>query len=232
MTISPFTATAVAATGAMLFARKRTLDNSEVNLIHAKDSAEVGAGKTLIDIVRAECPSLADPELAKFVPSAMLPNTHLMTCFNSIKGQFQRVRLVKYERELINTEDGGTIGLDWSPPFSEMPEDDRPIVLLSHGLSGGSQEEYVQQTVKKLTSAPYNFRTVVVNFRGCAGVPLTTPVLYNAGFTSDYGFAVGHVQKRFPQSKLVGIGFSLGANLVTKFAGEQGESCPLKAVVA
>ncbi|ORX73874.1 hypothetical protein DL89DRAFT_211975, partial [Linderina pennispora] len=203
-----------------------------VNLIHAKDSAEVGAGKTLIDIVRAECPSLADPELAKFVPSAMLPNTHLMTCFNSIKGQFQRVRLVKYERELINTEDGGTIGLDWSPPFSEMPEDDRPIVLLSHGLSGGSQEEYVQQTVKKLTSAPYNFRTVVVNFRGCAGVPLTTPVLYNAGFTSDYGFAVGHVQKRFPQSKLVGIGFSLGANLVTKFAGEQGESCPLKAVVA
>ncbi|KAJ2004364.1 hypothetical protein GGI02_002656 [Coemansia sp. RSA 2322] len=225
-------ATGIVVAGAMAVLRKRTVDGSDVRLLHAPKTAQVDGELTLLDIVQAECPSLADPAVARFVPSMALPSADLQTCFNAMREQFGKPSLVKYERELISTEDSGTIGLDWSPPFAQMPEDDRPIVLLSHGLSGGSQETYVQSTAKHLTSAPYSFRVVVVNFRGCAGVKLTTPVLYNGGLTSDYGIAVDHVRRRFPHSKLVGVGFSLGANMLTKYVGEQGERCALHAAVS
>ncbi|KAJ2786953.1 hypothetical protein GGI15_001114 [Coemansia interrupta] len=212
--------------------RMRTLDNSGVHLIHAPQTSQVEGEKTLLDIITAECPTLTESANAHFVPSALLPTGDLQTCYNSIKERFGRTRIVEYERELITTEDGGTIGLDWSPPFATMPLDDRPVVILSHGLSGGSHETYVQTTVKQLTSEPYNFRTVVVNYRGCAGVKLTTHVLYNGGFTSDFGFAVNHIQSRLPRSKLISIGYSLGANLITKYVGEQGDACPLKAAIS
>ncbi|KAJ2513024.1 hypothetical protein GGI11_004548 [Coemansia sp. RSA 2049] len=222
----------VVAAGIAVLVRRRTIDNSQVQLIHAPTTANVDGENTLADIVAAECPSLSDPVEGRFVPSALLPTADFQTCFNGVMERFGKLNMVKYDRELIVTQDGGTIGLDWSPPFEEMPEDNCPIVILSHGLSGGSRETYVQKTVKQLTSKPYRFRVVVVNFRGCAGVQLTTHILYNGGFTSDYGFAVDHIHSRFPQSKLIGVGFSLGANLVTKYVGEQGADCPLKAAVS
>ncbi|KAJ1666947.1 hypothetical protein IW140_004797 [Coemansia sp. RSA 1813] len=232
MTPSPAVTVGVFAAGAAAFVRRRTVDNSQVQLIHAPTTASVEKEKSLAEIIAAECPSLADPEKGRFVPFVLLPTADFQTCFNGVKERFGKPKLVMYERELITTNDGGTIGLDWSPPFAEMPEDDRPIVILSHGLSGGSQETYVQKTAKQLSGDPYSFRTVVVNYRGCAGVKLTTHVLYNGGFTSDYGFAVEHIRSRFPQSKLIGVGFSLGANLVTKYVGEQGADCPLKAAIS
>ncbi|KAJ2617585.1 hypothetical protein H4S08_000226 [Coemansia sp. RSA 1365] len=232
MAPSPLIATAVLAAGAIAASRKHTSDNSRVQLCHAQQTAEVVGEKTLAEIIATECPSLADPETGRFVPSMALPTADLQTCYNAIRERFGKLRLVKYERELITTNDGGTIGLDWSPPFAQMPSDERPIVVLSHGLSGGSQETYVQQTVKCLTAEPYRFRTVVVNYRGCAGVQLTTHVLYNGGFTSDYGFAIEHICRKLPNSKLIGVGYSLGANLVTKYVGEQGDACPLVAGVS
>ncbi|KAJ1866092.1 hypothetical protein LPJ57_006024 [Coemansia sp. RSA 486] len=232
MPSNPTLAAAAVAAGAAALTRKTTIDSSGVQLMHAPQTARIEGEKTLLDILETECPSLTDAVRARFVPSALLPTADLQTCFNAIKERFGRLKIVQYERELIATEDGGTIGLDWSPPFAQMPEDNRPIVILSHGLSGGSQETYVQATVKHLTAEPYNFRTVVVNYRGCAGVKLTTHVLYNGGFTSDYGFAVEHIRSRFPQSKLVSIGYSLGANLITKYVGEQGSACALKAAIS
>ncbi|KAJ1647932.1 hypothetical protein LPJ64_000744 [Coemansia asiatica] len=232
MPSNPALAASAVVAGAAVLTRRTTIDNSKVQLVHAPQTAKIEGEKTLLDVLEAECPSLADPDKARFVPSALLPTADLQTCFNAIKERFGRLRIVDYERELIVTQDGGTIGLDWSPPFAQMPEDSRPIVILSHGLSGGSQETYVQATVKYLTAEPYNFRTVVVNYRGCAGVKLTTHVLYNGGFTSDYGFAVDFIRGRFPQSKLISIGYSLGANLITKYVGEQGDACPLKAAIS
>ncbi|KAJ2358655.1 hypothetical protein GGF43_000667 [Coemansia sp. RSA 2618] len=232
MVPNTFVASGVLAAGTVAVLRKRTIDNSQVQLLHAPQTADVGDGLSLADVIVAECPSLGDPDKGRFVPSVLLPTADLQTCFNGIRERFGRLRIVEYERELITTEDGGTIGLDWSPPFEQLPADDRPIVVLSHGLSGGSQETYVQHTVKQLTAEPHCFRTVVVNYRGCAGVKLTTHVLYNGGLTADYGCALDHIRQRFPDSPLIGVGYSLGANLVTKYVGEQGDACPLRAAIS
>ncbi|KAJ2197070.1 hypothetical protein GGH18_001434 [Coemansia sp. RSA 530] len=232
MTSSSLVASGIIAAGTIAVLRKHTMDNSQVKLVHASQTANVDDDLSLLDLIATECPSLVDPEKGRFLPSALLPTSDMQTCFNAVRERFKRPRIVEYERELISTEDGGTIGLDWSPPFAQMPADDRPIVVLSHGLSGGSQETYVQLTVQQLTAEPHCFRTVVVNYRGCAGVKLTTHVLYNGGLTSDYGCALDHIRQRFPESPLIGIGYSLGANLITKYVGEQGDACPLRAAIS
>lgn len=43
--------------------------------------------------------------------------------------------------------DGGTISIDFTPPFSVCPEDDRPMLICVHGLTGGSHESSVCRDV-------------------------------------------------------------------------------------
>ncbi|KAI0320399.1 Alpha/Beta hydrolase protein [Amylostereum chailletii] len=74
-------------------------------------------------------------------------------------------------------------------------------------------------------------RAVVLNSRGCNRSPVTTPKLYNAGTTDDIRTAVLWIAKNFPESPIFGIGFSLGANAMTKYVGEEGDACPLTAAV-
>lgn len=43
-----------------------------------------------------------------------------------------------------------------------------------------------------------------------------------AGHTGDYGAMVDHLEKTYPSTNLVAVGFSLGGNIVTKYMGELG----------
>ena len=89
---------------------------------------------------------------------------------------------------------------------------------------------------------------MVVNFRGCAGVPLTSPQFCkytkresesvqilmmrqpdSAGYTDDIRSAILYISARYPRASLLGIGFSLGANVLTRYVGEEGTKCRLKA---
>ncbi|KAJ1837319.1 hypothetical protein LPJ73_007438, partial [Coemansia sp. RSA 2703] len=155
MSASPAIAAGVVAAAAAAVVRMRTVDTSGVQLLHAPRTAAVN-DKTLLDVLGA-CPSLSDPS-ARFVPSALLPTADLQTCYNALAQRLGGPKLVAYERELILTPDGGTLGLDWAPSFASVPPDDRPVVLVAHGLSGGSHEAYVQSTVARLISAPYALR--------------------------------------------------------------------------
>ncbi|KAJ1837376.1 hypothetical protein LPJ73_007421, partial [Coemansia sp. RSA 2703] len=153
MSASPAIAAAgVVAAAAAAVVRMRTVDTSGVQLLHAPRTAAVN-DKTLLDVLGA-CPALSDPS-ARFVPSALLPTADLQTCYNALSQRLGGPRLVAYERELLLTPDGGTLGLDWAPSFAQVASDDRPVVLVAHGLSGGSHEAYVQSTVARLISAPY-----------------------------------------------------------------------------
>jgi len=71
------------------------------------------------------------------------------------------------------------------------------------------------------------YRAVVVNSRGCAGVPLTSPALYCAGRTTDIRSALLYIQTLYPNAPLLGIGFSLGSAILTKYLAEEGEESRL-----
>lgn len=56
-------------------------------------------------------------------------------------------------------------------------------------------------------------------------MPITSPQLYSAGHTDDIRQAVFHISNQFPDAPLLGLSFSLGANVMTRYIAEEGEHC-------
>ncbi|CAL1704788.1 unnamed protein product [Somion occarium] len=184
---------------------------------------------SLRDLVQARCPSLLSP----FKPVWWLFSGHLQTLY-CVLGDFSKIDKVEYDRTLLRLLDGGTIGLDFTPSMNgrTLP-DETPIVVVLHGLTGGSHESYVRAILAPactpVEKGGLGYRGVVVNFRGCAGVPVTSPQLYSAGFTNDIRTALLYISKRYPKAPLLGVGFSLGANVLTRYLAEEGEQSRLRA---
>ncbi|KAJ5504809.1 AB-hydrolase YheT [Penicillium fimorum] len=115
--------------------------------------------------------------------------------------------------------------------FAVLPSDDtKPMLVLLHGLSGGSHEVYLREVLAPLVKDGA-WEACVVNSRGCAQTNISTGVLYNARATWDVRQSVKWLRKQFPNRPLFGIGFSLGANILTNYLGEEGDACQLKAAV-
>ncbi|KAL4793498.1 Alpha/Beta hydrolase protein [Aspergillus venezuelensis] len=115
--------------------------------------------------------------------------------------------------------------------YAALPSDDtKPMLVVLHGLSGGSHELYLRHVLHPLT-ADGTWEACVVNSRGCAQTKISTSVLYNARATWDVRQAVKWLRKAFPNRPLFGIGFSLGASILTNYLAEEGDACQLKAAV-
>ena len=90
------------------------------------------------------------------------------------------------------------------------------------GLTGNSKEYYVTHTVNEAIQNGYD--AVVINHRGgYPGSKITTPKLYCAASSWDYKEAVEYIKTKRPNSTIFAVGFSLGANILAKYLGE--ESC-------
>lgn len=76
------------------------------------------------------------------------------------------------------------------------------------------------------------WRVVVFNSRGCGGSPVVTPQFYSASFTGDTREVVKHVYTRYPNSNLYAVGWSLGANILVQYLGEEAENCLLSGGVS
>nr|ODN87572.1 anon-23da protein [Cryptococcus depauperatus CBS 7841] len=169
-----------------------------------------------------------------FMPAAWLPNGHLQTFF-TIAGNFANIDKVHYIRTYLRLPDGGTIGLDTTPEEHANLPKDAPTVVVCHGLTGGSHESYVRNALhwvtKPRSQGGLGGRGVVMNSRGCAGVPLTSCQLYSAGTTMDLALSLHYLRLKHPNSVFIGLGFSLGASIVSRYLGEYGEKSILSGAV-
>ncbi|KAF9514146.1 hypothetical protein BS47DRAFT_1343474 [Hydnum rufescens UP504] len=162
-----------------------------------------------------------------------LPSGHLQTLY-VVAGDFTKTDRLIYERTLIQAPDGGTLGLDMCPAPADAPDlpPDTPIIVVQHGLTGGSYEPYIRSILARAcapkSDGGLGFRAIVVNFRGCAGVPVTSPQFYSAGHTDDLRCALLYISATYPDAPLHGLGFSLGANVLTRYLGEEGENSRLR----
>jgi predicted alpha/beta-fold hydrolase len=165
-------------------------------------------------------------------------NGHLQTMYTAIK---QEGPPVYYKRKVFEAENPtyhGTYAVDFvTPPFSETDDtlpprttffseeefsgiaslDSRPMLVVLHGLSGGSYEIYLRQVIAPLIGAEgkRQWEACVVTARGCAMHKISSPILYNARATWDCRQTVSWLRKTFPNRPLFGMGFSLGANILT-----------------
>lgn len=172
----------------------------------------------------ALCPALTNP----YKLPAFLNNGHVETIFAAL---FRKKPHICYRRELIHMPDGGTVALDTEDQVTtaSLPSD-APVLILLPGLTGGSEDSYVQHAVVHAREA--GIRAVVFNGRGTSDTPVTSAQFYSASYTGDMRAVVSHVASQFPFSTLYAAGWSLGANILTCYLGEEGEEVPLTAAVA
>lgn len=64
-------------------------------------------------------------------------------------------------------------------------DDTRPMLVVLHGLSGGSHEVYLRHAIAPLIKDGVDWAVCVLNARGCAFSKVTSGVLYNARATWD-----------------------------------------------
>ncbi len=163
-------------------------------------------------------------------------NGHLQTMWTVIKSQDVPIY---YKRHIFENEDPtytGTFAVDFVsrpyegeddalPPLTTYytdqefanigSSDSKPMLVTLHGLSGGSHELYLRHVLAPLVSEEGGWEACVVNSRGCAHSKITSSILYNARATWDVRQTVRWLRKLFPNRPLFGIGFSLGANILT-----------------
>lgn len=63
-------------------------------------------------------------------------------------------------------------------------------------------------------------------------VPVTSPRIFGYGNTDDYAGMIQDLSRRYPGTKFICVGFSMGGNLVTKYLGEVRSDRPDDKIVA
>lgn len=97
-------------------------------------------------------------------------------------------------------------------------DDEKPMLIVLHGLAGGSNEIYLRSLLKLLCLDPpvvEQWEACVVNARGCAMSKISSSgVLYNARATWDIRQFAKWARLKWPRRRLFACGFSLGANIL------------------
>jgi predicted alpha/beta-fold hydrolase len=116
----------------------------------------------------------------------------------------------------------------WQP---EEVRASRLTVLLVHGLEGSSNSHYIRGNAAKLWGAGCN--VIRMNIRNCGDTERLCPTLYHCGLSGDARCVIEHFVERFQLQSVAAVGYSMGGNLVLKYAGELGANPPayLKAIV-
>ncbi|KAF9072840.1 AB-hydrolase YheT [Rhodocollybia butyracea] len=189
------------------------------------------ASESLRNLVQEKCQSLFTP----FEPTWWMNNGHIQTTY-SVFADISQVDSVWYRRQLLQLVDGGTLGLDFAPIDDYALSDDTPIVVMLHGLTGGSYEPYIKSVlthvIKPVEKGGLGYRAVVPHSRGCGGVAITSPKFYSAGGTDDFRQALIYISHRYPRAVLLGLAFSLGSNIMTRYIAQEGEKSRLSSVCA
>ncbi|XP_050523515.1 protein ABHD1-like isoform X2 [Daktulosphaira vitifoliae] len=127
---------------------------------------------------------------------------------------------INYKRDILTLKDGGQVAVDWKNPKDENNEQNTIVTaLILCGITGNSQTEYVRETVNELWR--FGYRPVVFNYRGRGGIKLKTRRVYSAIDTEDLIEVLEHIKSKWPNSPIIGIGFSMGGILLGTFLTSQ-----------
>jgi len=172
-----------------------------------------------------------------FTPRRFLNNGHLMT----LAGNFlpRPWSLPEAENLLVEVEApveghasyGPTRVLchcHWQPADVRSQ---RLTIILVHGLEGSSNSQYVLGNSTRAWAAGCN--VVRMNMRSCGGTDKFSPAIYHSGCSNDVARVVEQIVAQHHLQSVALIGYSMGGNLVLKYAGELGPNAPsvLKAAV-
>jgi len=163
---------------------------------------------------------ISDVPAEGFKAAWWLRGGHAQTLWATL---MRRVR-IETRRERLDLPDGDFVDLDWVG-------DDGPIVVVLPGLQGDLNSSYVRGLLREC--ARRRWRGVLLNYRG-RGEPNRLSHSYHCGMTCDLDYLVRLLHRREPNTPIVAVGYSVGANICMKWLGEsgrRGEDLPLAAAV-
>jgi len=154
-----------------------------------------------------------------FRPPWWLRNAHVQTILPVLLPRRFGFQLT---RERLELADGDFLDLDWLRAGRDR------LAIISHGLEGGSRNDYVLGTAQALAADGWD--VLAWNFRGCSGEPNRLARFYHSGETGDLGAVIERAGRDYPAVALVG--FSLGGNMTLKYLGEAAPYPAVRAAVA
>ena len=161
---------------------------------------------------------------SNFIPMRGFSNAHFQTVLPTL---LNKKATIEYTHERLELDDGDFLDLAWR----YLPTaDERPIIILFHGLEGSVRSPYAFRMMKALDTQGFN--SVVMHFRGCYGEQNRLARAYHSGETGDARFFINHLHTLYPERNLAAVGYSLGGNMLMKLQGEWGSDSPLFAAVS
>lgn len=160
---------------------------------------------------------------AEFRPAWWARSPHLQTLYPYLLRHRPRP---DYQRQRLELDDGDFLDLD----LLARHRTPHAWVLVVHGLEGNSGSHYARGLSAWLDAHGCN--VAIVHFRGCGGTPNRLDRSYHSGDTGDLQQAATWFRQRYPDTPLMGVGFSLGGNVILKYLGERGQHSLLDAAVA
>ena len=126
---------------------------------------------------------------------------------------------VPMRRERVETPDGDFWDFDW---LDADTAPGAPLVVLFHGLEGGSASHYAGALLALLRARRY--RGVVPHFRGCGGTPNRLPRAYHSGDYGEVGAMLASIRARVDAATPVyAVGVSLGGSALLNWLGREGD---------
>ncbi|AZQ62480.1 alpha/beta fold hydrolase [Flammeovirga pectinis] len=125
-------------------------------------------------------------------------NGHLQTILPSLQ---RNIDDVEYKRERITTPDKDFLDFDWSC------QNNKRIVIISHGLEGGADRHYCKGIAKLFNNN--NWDALAWNCRSCSGELNKLPRFYHHGDVEDFKLVVDKAIERGYQ-EIALVGFSMG----------------------
>jgi uncharacterized protein len=183
----------------------------------------------MISISRSD-PSDFAADFPRFVPRAPWWGGDLQTLRNSLIRKRDRVSGYRSERVCLSLSDGSGDRLVATVNVPDSAPRQRPLVILVHGVTGSELSPYVTSTAAYCLTL--GFPVVRINLRGAGPSRPLCRFQYHAGQTEDLRDAIAALPTELTSGGIVGVGYSLGANLLLKFLGERGRAAPLLAAVA
>ena len=166
-----------------------------------------------------------------------------------------KVEEQEYVRVYVtNPYDHESIALDIAFPYSNGDSDeyhslqeskpfvyhlDKPVYLILHGLNGGSHEEYVKDFVRRRRAE--GSTVVVMIARGMMDTSMKGWNVFHGARTGDIDIAARAMRRGLDQiskahgiqrQMLAGVGYSMGAIILSNYVARSGIHCALDSAVA
>jgi len=151
-----------------------------------------------------------------FQPRLPWISADLQTIRNFLIDSDPIITAVKREEKIFKTHDGSQDQVTAIIHWPNLVNPQRPLIILIHGMAGSANSIYMKMAATFFLGQGYS--VMRLNLRGAGSSARLCKNRYHGGFTGDLQTVVDQIKMTYSFSSLIFIGFSLGGNILLKWA--------------